>query len=107
MKGNVLSFEKSILTRTLKASTKQPADADNDPTITYGNRGHLLSALILPGNFTCGIVHLRPSQVTLHAPVLQCTSCLKCTVLSTCIQAQIARLVYIFPSLDKSEKVKT
>ena len=53
VKVNVPRFEKIHLARTKKAPSKLPASA---------------------GNFAGGTVHLRPLQVFLHSPVLQCMS---------------------------------
>ena len=74
-KETSLGLKRSALTGTTKASRKLPAGAGKFPTVTCGNRGNrYLRRFLLAsaGNFTCGTVYLRPSQVNLHAPILQC-----------------------------------
>ena len=86
IKGNVpfpFPFKKADLTGTIKALPNLPVGAGKFPPVTCGNRRQSLPAetagnrylrRFLPasaGIFTCGSVYLRPSQVVLHAPVLQ------------------------------------
>ena len=61
-------LKKSASTRTIKTSCELLAGAGKFPPVTRRNRRQSVPAEI----FACGSVYLRPSQVILHAPVLQC-----------------------------------
>ena len=67
-------LKKSARTQTIKFSYELPAGAGEFPPVMRGNCRQSLPAEIfacIAGIFTCGSVYLRPSQVILHAPVLQ------------------------------------
>ena len=69
-------LKKSARTRIIKTSCELPAQV-NFRQLRAETAGNRYLRRFLPASasiFTCGSVYLRPSQVILHAPVLQCAS---------------------------------
>ena len=70
--------KKTTMTRTIDVSRKILAGAAEYPPDTYGNCRQSLPAYNLPafaGNYSCGTIYQRPSQILLHAPVLKYLLC--------------------------------
>ena len=75
IKGNVPGLKKSARTRSEKLHVNYLRAQVNCRQLRAKTAGNRYLRRFLPaseGVFTCGSVHLRPSQVILHAPVLQC-----------------------------------